>query len=328
MLTRRSLLKTMGSAPLACSALGPLAAHAQDDTYPSRTITLMVPFAAGNASDTSARLVAEGLSKRLQQQVIVENYPSAGGVRGINLAALAKPDGYTLLHIGAVAAITQALYKPPPYDVLRDFTPLSTLNGNDILFLVNADSKAKTIADLTADAKSRGAGVMGGLSTLGTTQYMTAELFKWRAKLGYTLVPFGSAAKNLNALAGGQIDFAVEFLPSAMPLIQGGKLRALAVCGPTRTSFLPDVPTLIESGYPDIAVQSWGMLLTRAKTPPAIVQRLNKEIQAVLKEPNVVATFKEMGARVLGGTSEQARDLMSSEIARWAEVGQAANIKL
>ncbi len=169
---------------------------------------------------------------------------------------------------------------------------------------------------------------MTGISLLGTSQHLAAELFKSRANLGSTIVPFGSAANNLRSLMAGQTDIAFEFLPSALPLIKGEKLRALAICGSERDDLLPNVPTLMEKGFADFRVTAWGMMLAPIKTPPDIVQRLNTELQHVLHDASVVKFLGERGVRVIGGTTAQARELMGNEIKRSAEIGRIAKITL
>lgn len=325
---RRIFLKSAGSLSLASLSVAPYASYAQTSDYPTRPISVILPYAAGNASDTTARLYARGLEKRLSQPVVVENTPGGGGVRGVIRVASAKPDGYTLLHTGVGVAITQALFKPPPYDILKECTPISTLDGTDILILTRTDSPLHNLEDMLKLAASKKSGFMTGISLIGTSQHLCAELFKSRAHLSFTTVPFGSAGNNLNSLMGGQTDVAFEFAPSALPLIKGGKLRALAICGAKRLDILPDVPTLMEKGFPDFRVLAWGMMFAPAKTPTPIVQRLNSELQSVLHDPQTVSFLKELGIGIIGGTPAEARALVLSEIKRATEIGRAANINL
>lgn len=329
MLNRRGILKGVGSLSLAPLVAAPFAGYAQTPSgYPTKAITVVLPFAAGNASDTGARLYARELGKRLSQSVVVENLPGGGGVRGVNRAIAAKPDGYTLLQTGIGAAITQALFNPPPYDILKDCVPISTLDGTDILILTRAESKVENLEDMLKLAASKSGGLMAGISLIGTSQHLCAELFKSRAKLSLTPVPFGSAANNLNSLMAGETDVAFEFAPSSLSLLKSGKLRALAICGPERLELLPEVPTLIEKGFADFRVTAWGMMLAPAQTPTGIVQRLNAELQDVLHDANVVKFQKNIGIRIIGGTPAEARELMSSDIKRAAEIARIAKIKL
>ena len=252
MVNKREILKAVGTLPLAWWSIQPVAGYAQSRGYPSKPITLIVPFGAGNASDTTARLLAQQLSGSLGQQVIVENRPGAGGVVGVKLLARAAPDGYTLLFIGAGVAISQSLLKPAPYDMLKDSVQVSTVSSDDVLILVPKDSRFKNLEDFIREAKERGAAMTVGINTLGTLQHMAAALFKSRAKLDYVIVPFGTASGLLNALVAGEVDVAFEYASPTRGLITDGKLRALAICSAKRSDFLPEVPSSRRTRYPQL----------------------------------------------------------------------------
>lgn len=328
MLTRRPILKAIGALPAALAFALPGAAFSQARPYPSKPITLVVPYGAGNTADVLGRLVAQKLGTALGQQVIVDNRPGAGGVSATNLVASAAPDGYTLLMLGAAAAITQALFKPAPYDVLKSFTPISTLTTTDVLILVRKDSKLRTLNDFIRQSKERGDGLMVGISQLGTTQHLSAELFKLNTKTGYTIVPFKTASTLTTALLGGEVDVAFELITPAMSLLQSGQLRALAIGNAKRSELLPDVPTVVESDVPYFEVMAWGMVVAPAKTPDAIVQRLNLEIQKILAQPEVMQRFKESGSRAHGESVEQARTFLTSEIAKWDRVVKETKVSI
>lgn len=329
MLDRRIFLKGASSLPLAHLMAAPVTGYAQTkDEYPTKTITVALPYAAGNVSDTTLRVYALELGKKLSQSMVVENMPGGGGVRAVNRVIAAKPDGYTLLKTGIGSVITQALFKTPPYDILKGCAPISILDRTDILVLVRADSKVNNLEDLLKLASSKGAGFMAGISLIGTSQHLCAELFKAQAKLSSTTVPFGSAANNLNSLIGGETDVAFEFGPSAIPLIKGGKLRALAICGGDRSAFSPEIPTLLEKGFADFRITAWGMLLAPAKTPEQIVRRLNEGIQDIQRDPQVAKALNEVGVEPVGGSIDDARALLRSDLKRATEIGRIAKITL
>ncbi|MCT9810621.1 tripartite tricarboxylate transporter substrate-binding protein [Acidovorax sp. Be4] len=325
MLNRRVLMKAAGSLPLAWSATASLA---QDNAYPSKPVTLVVPFGPGNAADIIGRLIAMHLGNFLGQQVIVENRPGAGGVGAVKMVAAAKPDGHTLLYIGAGVAISQGLFKPQPYDMLASFAPISIASSNDVLLLVRKDSKLTQLEDFIRLAQEKKRNCMVGVSLLGTTQHLCAELFKQRAQVDFTIVPFKTAAAVATALAAGDIDLGFEFVPPTLPLVKSGQLRALAIANGKRSAVLPDVPTVSEQGVAGFSVSSWGMILAPANTPDAVVQRLNRGVQRALEQPDVAKRLADIGVRAPGGTTAQAYELLSSEIVRWRNVITESKISL
>lgn len=328
MINKRQILKAAGALPLAWLSTRPVAGYAQNPAYPTKSITLIVPFGAGNASDTTARLLARQLSDSLGQKVIVENRPGAGQVVGVKLLTRAAPDGYTLLFIGAGVAISQSLLKPTPYDMLKDTVQVSTVSSDDVLILVPKDSRFKNLEDFIRDAKKRGTAMTIGVSSLGTLQHMAAVQFKSNEKLGYLIVPFGTSSALVNALVAGEVDAAFEYASPTRGLITGGKLRALAICSAKRSEFSPDIPTLSELGVPNSEVTSWSMIVAPAHTPDPIVERLNQAIQQALTSPEFVNRMKGIGSRVMGGTSSQAHDLMVSEVNRWGNLIRTQKIEL
>ncbi len=319
-------MKAAGSLPLVWSATTPLAARALD--YPTKPVTLVVPFGPGNAADTIGRLIALHMGNTLGQQVIVENRPGAGGVGAVKMVAAAKPDGHTLLYIGAGVAISQGLFKPQPYDMLASFAPVSIASSNDVLLLVRKDSKLTQLEDFIRIAREKKGQCMVGVSLLGTSQHLCAELFKQRAQVDFTIVPFKTAAAVATGLAAGDIDLAFEFVPPTLPLVKSGQLRALAIANAKRSEVLPDVPTIAEQGLPGFNVASWGMIVAPKNTPDAVVQRLNREVQRALDQPDVAKRLADIGVRAPGGTSAQAYELLSGEITRWRNLIQEAKISL
>jgi tripartite-type tricarboxylate transporter receptor subunit TctC len=225
-------------------------------------------------------------------------------------------------------AISQALFKPQPYDMQKSFVPVSTLSSNDVLFLVRKESKLNRIEDFIRDARERKGQLMVGIALLGTTQHLAAELFKTRGNVDYTIVPFKSASAVSAALSAGEIDLAFEFVPPTLGSLKSGHLRALAIGNAKRSDVLPDIPTIAELGIPNFDVASWSMIVAPVQTPDAIVQRLNNEMQRALSQPELAKRLRDSGIRVLGGTPAQARELMASELRKWSTVISDAKISV
>ena len=301
---------------------------AQASPWPAKPITMVAAYAPGNSGDTSARLIAHRMGSTLGQQIVIDNKPGAGGVGAVKQVAAAAPDGYTLLAAGAVLPITQSLFKPPPYDLLRDFAPVSAILGNDVLLMVRNDSKHKSLADFIQDAGKRREAVMVGVSQLGTSQHMCAELFKARTGVGFTVVPYKSTAALGNPLLAGDVDVVFELTNSSVPIRQTGKVRSLAISAANRNETLPDVPTMQEQGVAGVEVSSWGMVFAPAKTPDGIVQRLSTEIQKALQHPDSLKVIQGLGSRVMAGSPAQARELVANELVRWQKLVAVANIAL
>ncbi|WP_232077316.1 Bug family tripartite tricarboxylate transporter substrate binding protein [Variovorax sp. PBL-E5] len=313
---------------MAWTISGPRVGYAQSQAYPSRPVTLVVPFSAGNASDTTARALAQQLSSTLGQQVVVDNRPGAGGVTAVKLLARSAADGHTLLFVGAGVAISQSLLKPAPYDMLKDSVQVSTVSSDELLVLVPSNSKFKTFQDFLREAKERGSAMTVGVNTLGSLQHLSAELLKSRAQLEYVIAPFGAASRLVNGLVAGDVDLALEYAAPMRSLISSGMVKPLAICSAKRSKLWPEVPTMKELGIPDYEITSWSMIVAPAQTPESIVHRLNQGIRSALAAPAFVTQMKANGTRILGSTALQASALMASEIKRWAGVINASKIEL
>lgn len=321
MLAFRRLCAAVVSAALACTAI-----HAQAQVFPSKAIKIVVPFGAGGVADLTARTVAQKLSEAVGQAVVVENKPGAGGVGAGDAVAKADPDGHTLLLISNGTAVTAGLFKSLPYDTLKDFAPVSILGTFDIAIIASADSRFKTLGDLVSFAKSNPGKLNLGSVNIGSTQNLAAELLKSSAGLDVQVVPFNGTPALVTALRGGQIDAAVEILGPVMGQIKGGALRALAVTGERRASALPDVPTAKESGLANYVAASWNGLAAPAKTPKDVIARLNRELVAILNQPDTRAKLLAINVDARASTPEQAADLLASDIKRWGDVITRANI--
>ena len=295
--------------------------------YPSKPIRLLVPFGPGGVGDITSRAVMQKMSESIGQQIIIDNRPSAGGIVATETVAKSDPDGYTLYLMNNTNAVSAAMFKKLPYDTVKDFETVSTIGGFSIVVLVSPDSPAKTIKELIAQAKSSGGKFNIGSINIGTTQHLSAELFKSMAALDITGVPFNNTAGVLTALRGNSLQVAMEFLPPVLSQIRANTLRAIAVTSLTRSPMLPNVPTLNESGLPGYEVNSWNGIAVAAKTPKAIVERLNKEIHAAVNSPLIAQRFQELGVSQNLSTPEGMRKLLVEEIAKWNALIDKAKIQ-
>ena len=271
---------------VAVAALCAGTANAQN--YPTRPVTLIVPFAAGGPTDIVARIIGENMSKTLGQQIVVENVAGAGGTTGITRGAQARPDGYTLMmgHMGTHGA-APALYPNLRYDPTKDFEPVGLAAGTPILIVAKKDLPPKTLAEFVAAMKARPDGYNYGSSGVGSTQHVAGEALNLAAGTQAKHVPYkGSSAAHID-LIGGQVQFMIDTTSSAMGQIKAGKLRPLAVTTATRSSQLPDVPTMQEAGYPSVGITTWYGLYATGGTPKAVIDKLHAELQRALKLPDV-----------------------------------------
>ena len=296
-------------------------------SYPAKPVKIVVPFAPGGVADISARILAQRLSETMGQQVIVDNRPSAGGIVASEAVAKAAPDGYTLLFMTNGNAVSATLFKSLPYDTVRDFAPVSTVGFFDILLLVNTDSKYQSAADLIKDARANPGKLNFGTINIGSTQNLAAELFKSMAGLAVQNVPFKGTPDVITALKRNDVQLGFEITAPVMAQIKGGAVRALAIASNRRFAGLPDVPTVAESGLPGYFASSWNAVAAPAKTPPAIIDRLNREINSAMASPQVKQRLQDLGVDARAGTPEALKDLLAAEIAKWRAVIETARIE-
>lgn len=318
---RRSLLAT---SLLALPTLG----WAQD-AWPSKPIKFIVPFAAGGTSDILARLVGEKLQGVLKQPVVVDNRAGAGGVIGADAAAKSASDGYTLL-LGTIAshAINPALRPQMPYDALKDFAPVILLGSISNVLLVGANQPYKSVKDLIAAAKAKPGSLSFASAGPGSSQHLSGELFKLLAGADLTHVPYRGSAPAIQDVMGHQVPCSFETVTVALPHIQSGKVRALAVTSAQRSAALPEVPTLHEAGVNGFDVASWQAVYAPAGTPPAIVTRLNQEIEKILALPDVKARLDTLGLAHSPNTPAQFADYNRLDLAKWQRVAREGQVKL
>ena len=302
-------------------------AFAQAD-WPTKPVRIVVPFAAGGTTDITARVIADELTRALKHSVIVDNKAGAGGNVGASEVARAAPDGYTfLMGTPGTQAINQFLYPKMPYDTAKDFTPVSFVVRVPNVLVVNPGVGAKSLKELIAIAKKKPGALSYGSPGNGTTGHLSTELFKNRAGIFVTHIPYRGSGPMLVDLMSGQIQMAIDNLPSAMPFIKAGKLVALGVTGAQANSQLPDVPPVasVLAGY---SAESWFVLMAPAGTPPAIVNRVSAEVDKILKKSEVIERFKGLGAEPVGGTPEQLGQFITSETSKWSQVVKSSGAKI
>jgi tripartite-type tricarboxylate transporter receptor subunit TctC len=305
-------------------------AHAQTAApaaWPSKPIKLVVGYAPGGVADITARMVAQKMSVSLGQQVIIENKPSAGLIVASEMVAKADPDGYTLLHLNYGNAVSAALYRSLPFDTVRDFAPISAMGFFDVLVLANKGSSINSIKDIIAMAKASPDKLNIGTVSIGSGQYMAASLFKAMTGLNLTIVPFKSTPALVTALKSNDIQVAFEIGAPVLSLVKSGDLKAVAISSPKRFASLPEVPTMIESGVPGYQVTAWNGIAAPAKTPRAIIERINREVNAALAQPDIRQRFQEFGIDARGGSPEELRDLLAGEIVKWKDLVEATKME-
>jgi len=301
-------------------------AFAAAQTYPTKPIRIIVPFAAGGVADITARVLAQRMSETIGQQVLVENRPSAGGIIAAEAVAKADPDGYTLLLVSNGTAVSANLFRTLPYDTLKDFAPVSTAGFFDIVILVRGDSNFASVRDLIAYAKANPNKLSVATINVGSTQNLAAELFKSMAVIDVQTVPYKATPAVITALRGGDVQVAFEIMAPVIAQVKAGVVKAIAVASDHRFSGLPNVPTVAESGLPGYRAYSWNGISAPAKTPRSVIDKLNREIGAALATPAVKQRLQELGVEAKASSPEALQTLLASEIAKWGAVIEKAKI--
>jgi tripartite-type tricarboxylate transporter receptor subunit TctC len=297
-------------------------------SYPERPIALVVPFAAGGIADITARAVAKEMSATLKQPIVIDNRPGAGAIIGSVAVARAEPDGHTVLLMSNANAVSAGLFRKLPFDVQRDFTPVTLLGTFDLALFVAQNSALETVRDVIARSKRAPGKLTVGTIASGSTQHLSAELFKSMAQIDVLVVPYTGTPAVITALRTGEIDVAFEILGPMLAQVQAQVVRPLAVTSDRRFTGLPAVPTVQESGLAGYMAASWNALALPAKTPTHVVQRLNQAAQQALAVPALQSQLQALGVRAQGSTPEQLQRLLADEIRRWSQVIQAAKIEL
>ena len=322
---RRNMLKIKHTL-VALFAAFSLTAVAQD--YPSKPIKLVVPFAPGGVTDTSGRIIAEALSKRLGQTVIVENQAGASGNIGTTRVAQSAPDGYTLLlGFDGTMAINPHVFAKTGFDGPKDFAPITKIGDATLILVAHPSVLAKDLQALVAYSKTVAGGLSYGTSGNGGTPHLAGEMLKQRSGAALTHIPYKGGGQALQDVLGGQIPLVYTAIAGALPMVKSGRVNAIAVSSARRDPALPNVPTMKESGYPDMVVDSWVALLAPAKTPSAIIEKLQRETAAVLAQPEVRERLLGLGINPVGNSAEEFSAQWRSDLAKYEAVVKSAAIK-
>jgi putative tricarboxylic transport membrane protein len=294
--------------------------------YPSKPVRIVLPFAAGGVADITARVIAEKLSGKLGGRFYIENQPGAGGIVAARTVISSAPDGYTLALLSNGTAISVSLFSRLPYDPLKDFAPISSLGTFDFVFATNAESPFKTLADFIAAAKAKPGTLNVGTINIGSTQNLSAELFKTAAGIDFTIIPYRGTPELLVSTMQSNLALMIDSYSSMKGNLAEGKIRALASSGPVRSESTPDLPSLQEAGVANYDVVSWNALFAPAATPPDIVKTLNQALQEILVEPEVKKRLLELGIEARGSTPEEISARLRSDIDKWQRVIEKAGI--
>lgn len=319
-------MTTRSNRILVTLTLAVAAAGVRGDDYPNRPIRLVVPLAAAGGMDTIARGIAQKLTESMGHSVVVDNRSGGGGVIGVETVSHSTPDGYTLLMMSATSLIYPLMYKAK-YDMQKDFAPVGQVTTQPYVIVVNPNVPVKSVGELIAYAKANPSKLNFASSGNGSLIHLMTELFKSMTGAPMTHVPYRGVGAAYPDLLGGQIQLVFASSISAMPQIQAGRLRALAVTGAKRAKALPDLPTVIESGVPGFVVNQWYSMLAPAGTPKAIVEKLNREVNKTLTYPDIIQRFTNDGAEAAGGTPQQLAAHMKSEREKWSKVIKDAGIR-
>ncbi|MGB6315358.1 MAG: tripartite tricarboxylate transporter substrate binding protein [Pseudolabrys sp.] len=321
-LTRRRFLHT--SAAFAGAA--PFLVTQASASWPDRPVKLVVPFAPGGPVDVIARLLQPLLAEELKANFFIENKPGAAGSIGVGQVARAEPDGYTVLITSNTIMINPLLYKSVPYDLEKDFIPLVDMAGSPTAYTVNPKSGIKTVAEFVAFAKEKKGAVNYGSAGFATPSHLAGEFFKNRAGLEMTHVPFNGAGPANQALLGGQVDMVSSALPGAHPHIIAGTLTGLAVTGEKRWFDLPNVPTMVEAGYPGFVLDTYTLVLLPTQTPAEIVERLSSAVRTIIQKPDVRDKLRAVGLEVTAGGPDELKARFARELPMWRDVVKIAGI--
>ena len=297
------------------------------DPWPSKPVRIIATYPPGGLSDVMARLSAQILTDALGKPFIVENKPGASGITGTDFVAKSPPDGYTLL-MGSFGPMTTAPALTPslPYAPLKDIAPIVIMSVVPNVLTVHPSVPVNSVPELLAYAKTRPQPMSAAISGVGGTTHLLTELFKQRTGIELLNVPYKGTGPALNDLVGGQVEVDFENLPSILPLIKAGRVRALAVANKTRLAQLPDVPTLAEAGYPDVQIDAWHGLLAPAGTPREIIVTINRAIVTALKTPETIAKLRNMGVEVVASSPEEMQAFLAAETVRWTKLIRDARI--
>ena len=315
------------AALVACLAVVITTVARAEPSFPTKPIHIFIPYGAGGVGDLTVRLLAQKLTERTKQQVVIENRPGAGGLLSAKGVLDAPPNGYTLGLFGNGQAISMSLFKSRPYNVLTDFSFVSITARFEMLLAVKADSPLKTLPDVVAAARKSPGRLNFGAVNPGSTQNLSAHLFKQLAELDISIIPYKTTPDLITAILRGDVDLAFDFYAGFQPVILDNKVRIVATSGEARNPLLPGVPTATESGFPQYVVTSWNGLASAAGLPTDVLAALNGQINAALMDPSLQATAAKLGIDARGSTAEEMRERMAADIRKWAAVIEKAGIE-
>lgn len=321
-----SLAKRAGIAIVAMTATLAAFPSVAADAFPNRPIRLIVPFAPGGSVDIAGRLITEAWGKQLGQPVVADNRAGASGNIGMDQLAKSKPDGYTLAINNVALAVNPALFAKLPFDTAKDFASVGTMGTSQHVLVVSNTLPAKDVKALVASAKAQPGKLSFGSAGSGSTFHMAAELFKTEAGVDILHVPYKGGGPALVDTIAGQVQMSFPVLSAALPQVQGGKLRALAVTGPKRSPLMPDVPTMAEAGLPNYRFETWFIVSAPAGTPKDVLAKLNQTLNAALAQPELKARLIKEGFEPLTMSPTQADAMLRKEMVRWAAVVKQAGI--
>ena len=325
---RRVALRLLaGAAIAAATAAAPIGSALAADNWPSKPITLVVPFASGGTTDIIGRAVGQRLGEALGQPVVIDNRPGAGGTIGGALVARANPDGYTFLLATVAHTMAPGIYKTLPYDFQKDLEPIGMVALTPNVLLVNPSIPARSVQELIAYIKANPGKVNYGSAGIGSTEHLSGELFRAATGTDISHVPYKGGAPMMTDLIAGQIQMAIETSPSANPHVKSGKVKALAVTSARRSSAYPGVPTVAESGVPGYEVTTWYALMAPHGTPEPVRMRMSAELAKVLKQPDVQKRFDEQGVTAGDMTPPQLAAFIKTETAKWTKVAKESGAK-
>lgn len=297
------------------------------NNYPDKPIRFIVPWVAGGGADFSARIITAKMSEGFNQQVVIDNRPGANGIIGAELAAKATPNGYTMVLLIAEHFINPSINSRLPYDTVKDFAPISLIGAHSIVLIVNPSLAAKSVQELVALAKSRPGELTFGSWGNGSLGHLSGELFKSMAKIQMVHIPYKGAPQAIVDIHGGRLSLMFTTVPTGLPFISSGKLRGLAVTSAERLPILPDVPTVIESGYPGLEIQHWRGIYVPAGTPKQIVSKLNAELVKILRMQDVRDRLTAGGFYPVSSSPQELETFSKSELERWAKVAHQAGLR-
>jgi tripartite-type tricarboxylate transporter receptor subunit TctC len=310
-----------------CTVALVISTVASAQTWPTRQVQLVVPYAPGGVVDFIGRTLGTRLSQQVSQPVVIDNRPGAGGMIGIDYTARSPADGHTIVLMDPAVVINPVLQEKPLYDLFKDLATVAVIGSSPLVLTVNPKLPVSDVAQLVQFAKANPGKLNFASAGIGTTPHMAGELLKARAGIDMAHVPYKGAGPAMADLAAGQVQIGFSSITGALPFIKDGRLKALATSGTKRSPALPDVPTLIEAGYPDFEVDLWLGVFAPISTPTPLLRRLNAEIDAALKDPTVVAAFAKVGVEPRIDSAEAGARFVRAEYEKWAQVITGANLK-